>query len=1028
MTGTTEEDLREAREKWDQMTPDQKRKLMAESLLRVMEEYQEGHPRFMAEGLLRILTGAIVNLREYLTDGRDPDISWSSPFVELRYSVLWDWEEGRDTVRPITDEDLHNPADPIGSEWIAETFSRILDITILKGLTKGAAFLTKGEETVSLIAPEIQEALDAMTEEERDAYLTGYGEPFVVGGAYQKAWEFDEDQLKEGEPIEEDGEPVMALVPHGPGSIEDTKPVLPFKGEVDGVPFSGSVVFAVHPLVVDGNHREAFYPVVVGIQFDPTAEDVEKPEDLVFPDPTLWSPADRETFWTALMGGLEEIGDGLLPEFEPMETAPLSGVSKGISTATGTLSVTGMDAILSASGTVTDGTPTIPTTDTMEVFRALGATEVRIVAPPPSRTPRTLKDGRTHLSRETATMVRSVGGLSLPRKWSSVNKWDDLVEKEVSSIQNFHGADAFKLTESGPALLELKMDTKGKSVIRLTKEGERGLVEREGLRGFVRMEKDLDGRYRENLVKTFRSGSTHLTVHLSWYGGARPLVRDGPDAMEKELKELKAKAEQGVLFDDLTDQQREIIEGRFRNLEYIRHGRDLMEAIALKFGSDGENPVRYSAHDLKVLLECENDPEGMRRIQGCLRALQEVRYSLEVVGGNKPLRSFGPFLADVEYKGRGPGDHTDGDFLLSISPTFIGCLRVFAVKSYRVKDAEAALFLWSKDLSKEEKEVLRKEPFLQGFSRLSPYFDKAKGFTDPQKSLRQWVESEITRRSDRPRKGSSSPRVKKTAKDAREPRLYGPDFCPLIPEGKLLAGALGHFSQNPETGRTLGGTPTRSTKTGGGHTEGLLSVMGYFLPPGEARETRKRLVSYALQDIEKVVEAFAGVVAAQRPDGRWLTLEEAAALPEEELVKRVRWFIFVHPKPGEHMGRTVETYQKGRYERGETPHPIRVVRHEPDAPVDEAAPRVGLEGEPLHVRLYLTRKERKLSQAAVGAIFGVIQQAVAAWERGEETGKAIPAELAPMVLRWVEDGTPPTADELAARKTRRGGPPKTPST
>lgn len=98
---------------------------------------------------------------------------------------------------------------------------------------------------------------------------------------------------------------------------------------------------------------------------------------------------------------------------------------------------------------------------------------------------------------------------------------------------------------------------------------------------------------------------------------------------------------------------------------------------------------------------------------------------------------------------------------------------------------------------------------------------------------------------------------------------------------------------------------------------------------------------------------------------------------------------------------------------------------------------MGLDTEPLWIRLYIARKEKKLSQAAVGRIFGVSQGTANYWERetdpgedGKVHGKAIPADVVPLIVRWVEAGTIPTAEELAVINARRqkkpGGPGRPP--
>ena len=161
-------------------------------------------------------------------------------------------------------------------------------------------------------------------------------------------------------------------------------------------------------------------------------------------------------------------------------------------------------------------------------------------------------------------------------------------------------------------------------------------------------------------------------------------------------------------------------------------------------------------------------------------------------------------------------------------------------------------------------------------------------------------------------------------------------------------------------------------------------------------------------------------------------LEDAKKLREDILVRKVKWFLFLPLDLQGKVHEIIETDHAKRVQKGEgsflwkakPSSPAAVLTPEVMADEDEVPARVepvGLEGAPLWIRLRAARMERKLSQAKVGVLFGVIQQALAAWERGPEDGKPIPAELAPLVRRWVEDGTPPTEEELASRRTRRTG-------
>jgi len=86
---------------------------------------------------------------------------------------------------------------------------------------------------------------------------------------------------------------------------------------------------------------------------------------------------------------------------------------------------------------------------------------------------------------------------------------------------------------------------------------------------------------------------------------------------------------------------------------------------------------------------------------------------------------------------------------------------------------------------------------------------------------------------------------------------------------------------------------------------------------------------------------------------------------------------------------------------------VKIDRKTPPAPIPSIEPQEVGAGEPesLHRRLATSRKDRKLTQAQAGALFGVSQQALGAWEK--ET-KPIPARLRETILRWIETGETPS--------------------
>lgn len=1022
MTDEKVEPLPPTPEEWHALPLEKRREIVESGSRSFMEAYEKENPGWLEAAGLRILWGALKNLQDLLSSEKDPEITWESPILELQFALPWDWSVGAPAIIEMPDEFLQDTQSP--SKWFAGVFLESMDLEAMKALTSGAAVRVRGGETETLIAPDIQARVDEMTPEEQDAFFADFGKPFVLGAEF-----LSDDEVEEWDEEDEDGEPVTLVSPTEAARkrLEDLKPILTFHGDAHGTPFSGSIIFAVHPLVVDEDKREAFYPVTVGLQFDPLED---HHADLVarvptFPDPGTWPAEDRTTFWKGLLSDIRA-WEEKLSRGEPVEPTPEGAA----------IPATGEEGAASGSS-ATATTSETATTSTMEVFRALDATAVRVVAPSEERT-RFLTDSPSRVSKETSLFLGRSPRLTLPRKWAAIPKWDDLVALEVEKILGREGEAAFESRPGSPARLERRYNAKTKEEeVRLTKAGTADLEDTYGPGCFRRVELDADKRRREYLVRILPvEGGGRMEFRTSWYGTAWPLMGDGPDREKTRLEEMRGGA-QGELFEDLPPHVQDEVENRLRNLEHIRDAKSLMEHVALKFGGEGRNPVHVTAAELRMVLGCETSPDGLARVRGALRALAEVSFTLELTGTADPFRLSGRFLSSSLYHPKGPGDHADGDFYLGISPPFIGGLRIFEVRGRKLRDVrEVTVFDWRANPPKEERKALA--GYSRRQTRLAVPLFTAKNFTEPQKALFRFLQENLTRKNapiQRHRKGRRDLVSRGRAKDAHHHRPYGHDFCPLIPKGTLYAGALGEFLPAPESGWTLAGTATARTGTGGGHVGGLLSVMGHPYPPGRAVAARRESTRKALEDLRFVVEEVLGGLVVARLGDRWLSLEglKKLQLHEGVLSRKVKFFPFLPLDLQAKVKEILDPYNAERHARGETPYlwkvrsagepepePLvpEVLEAETEPP--EAAP-VGLQGGDLWTALRAARTERKLSQAKVGALFGVIQQALAAWERGPEAGKPIPPELAPLVRRWVENGTAPTEEELASRRTRRTG-------
>jgi DNA-binding XRE family transcriptional regulator len=972
-------------------TPSEDRPLALTGLAERWAEAWEGRARFtLAEELgpgealtlplLSLVRSVLVLLREKLADPAS-GVSWAEP------SLVVYWDPGPDWARELILEEGLTPERLARATGKEEHFSFVL-LTLTRRVgvrATGKLSVPPGEteeeaELEVLVPPRVQRELAALLPEQRTARAAELAAPLLLGGLQYRFDSTLPPNVKLGPEVAR-----TLSIPAEPG--------LAFEGDAAGRFVSGSLVVAVHPLEV-GPERNR-YPVAVALMLDPESAYIEGEADeaglseirgitLDPPDPSTWTEAERAALFDGLLAWLDETLErypgrvvlGNIRREDVSQAAPPEAL-----------------AALRASS---------------EPARAL-----------------TLHEAPTRIDKNALALLNASSGLTLPRSLAKVPRWDELVREEAARIYTEQGEEAFKPKPGVRGkLLEKRTARGGETVFSLTPEAEDALLQSEGHKGFVRKVAEPDGGEREYFMKRFRAGGGFLGVGLSWYGAAAPL---GEDETRRDLERERERASLGELFE--ADRAQE--ERRLRRLGSISDAREVAKLILHRFGARGENPLRVPVQDLRVLLECEKDPNGLARVRGALQALQELRFVLNTsgVGGGLSLRSSGSFLNDVTEIRRGGGGHGEGEFSVTISERFVGVLHAFNTAHYRIRDAQKVLtYDWGKKLEDAEREELR-GGYLRGFSSLTPYYDKAAGFTESQSRLRTWIEAELTRRKDPTAVGRESARAKKDAPDRDAPRVYGADFCPLLPQGQRFHGALGHFDRrnhgNPEKGRTLAGTRTLPSTSGksGGRREGLLAVMSYTLPPGAASRARRKVYADALQDIRRVVvETFGGVVAGRTTEGRWLALADVEKLSEQELGRGVSWCLFL-PEDWQAKRRAgFEKYQAERHERGETPYRV-TVSTGPEAEAVAGA-------DAAWKRLPEVRQERKLSQAQVGRVFGVSQQVVAYWEAGPEPnedgrvkGKAVPAYLEPLLRHWIETSNAPTEAELAEARKPSSQPP-----
>lgn len=350
-------------------------KTLVDRLQKAVDSLLSEEKHFHARLLMALLRGGLESLKHYIEDPEEKEVSWENPWTELRYPVEWDWEEGdlvrlrpedysEETLAPITDalkkgEDPFKVApDAVQRLGLAMLVHAHGEQQVLFGLTHEVAVHVQdgAQAAYFFLDPKLKRDMEALsTDEERDAFMRaqlerveeeGLLEPFSIGGL-KVVDENGETRILA--PLDhEEAEP--GTLPPAIDAIEEklrTIPKLHFGGEVNGVSFQGSVVFMVHPLVVDEDKREAYFPIVTGLVFapgnkgglmvyspgeeegkegeeEPPREEWEEALEsaMAAVSPANWPEADRADLWKSLLEDLpkklmEDLG---VPEEKAAET------------------------------------------------------------------------------------------------------------------------------------------------------------------------------------------------------------------------------------------------------------------------------------------------------------------------------------------------------------------------------------------------------------------------------------------------------------------------------------------------------------------------------------------------------------------------------------------------------------------------------------------------------------------------------------------------------------------------------------
>ena len=992
------------------------RGLISKTVKKLVHERMQ-QPGWETKTLIACLGNQLAKLKDLMEDPEEKEVSWEHPWVETQYPVLLKWIKKGDglhwggegaRVHPLiwhypTEADVDITTEE-GAEGMIVSALHQVEYELFGNLTRNLAWLKKGDE-ISHILPgaiykdmalETEKFLETLPEEQHSRFheLTDeiLFQPFTL---WLGKWgENDEDYPPdESDPIAD------ACFHHIPDvGISGT--------DDSGREFSVSLVLEIHPLLIevdeDENFLQAYYPVVAGLRF--------WPEDL---NVSQWPAEDREKLWDSIY----QLIMGLVEEMEAEET-PSGGEPEPEAETPGK-----------------EETAETFTNPPAQAAAVIAEQTAAPVAGPPRTFPLALPS-YARMSNEAEEIIKHVHRVRLPSKWSTLPRWEQLVQDYIEDLLANEGERAFENIrgttgdpeERGPLLKRRHKAGGGEDII-LTKEAERSLKEKYGLgRGFI----EVRGIGQEYLVRVFQTANRGLLeVGLSWAGLAGPLVDEWREKRRQQIEEEKRKWEMPLLFDDLDAVERRRLDRLMEQARIWDDGRRVMEMVLGQVSAQRRNPVEIPAEAFRVLLWPNNartrtySPQWRRRVDGILSALRAMSFQYRTYGTENSHKGEGSFIGEWDYIGRGKGSHGDGVYVLDVQPGFLGCLRLFESTKTRLRSGREALYLdFGKDLSKDEKGELSGQGGYLTFDAGRAFYNSAAGFTPSQENLVRWVEHELTKKKDRARKENKGRQVRPNAPDANSPRVYDRAFCPLLPEGRGYYGTLGHFEKNPEAGFTLGGTGSRLSR----HPAGILAEIGYFLPSGPWCIRKDEVLKDALGDLKAVVVEYFGGVVAGRLGNDWIPLDRFRELDEKTLCHKLKVLCFVpegyrtkhRANFEEATGYRVTENQK---EAEQAAWEVMSGEEEPEVQAEDAEtagtiPSVdnAFRGLPLRERLQEVMKRRKVSGAVLAASFGVTKMTVSRWLRGE---KPIAEDAVPLLVRWIESGTAPTVEELSARRSRK---------
>lgn len=749
---------------------------------------------------------------------------------------------------------------------------------------------------------------------------------------------------------------------------------------------------AVGPLTVDERGGGAYWPLSSWVR-----SGIVRDGDDLLASKTHWTASDEappvrhaETFWRTVA---EWLGRGSAAWDSITTTTPAPGQESPPP-----------EPDLVTTTTTTTAEPSGPVTTTTTLAVSGSAKAAR---------PYVLLEGPTRIDAKAAALADDLQSLQLPRSMARIKTWE--------SHQQDYAAELLHEYEEGPErdrLLEVQRKRDGGGAYKLTAAGLEELKRR--LIGRAYILTDERGR-PERLVKAVQlpRGGGVLTCWLSFYGRADLLlssVRDSHIANGEQLIR-KLKDDEKGRFPAMRDgfDHSKTIESLESEVRFLRQTNDawrLLPKLLAELGRQRELPLAIPDWELRHVLGAEAAVDGHFRVEKALEVLRrlETGYGLGRVTGQ------GGVVSWTEYEAAGPGRHGEGTWRVWLTERAVGCLEVWRTLRTQLPATgdrpklHEDRFDWGQgpEANNGKKAKPTGLSYRRSDTSLLPHYAREADLDEAQRKLVLWLPAQITLNRDTPRPG----RRRASGVRSEEPRLYDRDFCPRLPDGRKFHAALGHDRKRAaERGWRLVQSATTRTKSGGGRPSGLLQLMGYEYPPGAAEGRREQAVRDCLAAIRGLVEdKLGGAVVAEDATGGWLSADEAAALPATTQATKLLWLLFL---PEDWRRRVHETIEANSAARG---RPIRVTTDPAEKRAAEAyrskASRDADRDNPLALwnRLKTARKARGATQSDLAALFGVSRVMFTQWETAK---KPVRPGLVPLLEKWIEDGTEPTAEQLS---------------